>query len=169
MIQKIQVRKLLLFAPAFFLCSWASSQSVTGKVTDQNGGLLAGVSVQAKNSNKRTSTDAKGTFTINASKGAALSFSSVGYKPQEATVESESLALELAKDETNVLSDVVFDELRWKPWKESTFQAGSGVQQVWGQVTHTYNWGGDYLYAWPIPQAEIERNPNLTQNPGWPN
>jgi starch-binding outer membrane protein, SusD/RagB family len=25
------------------------------------------------------------------------------------------------------------------------------------------------LYTWAIPQVEIERNPNLKQNPGWPN
>ncbi|MGC4233987.1 MAG: RagB/SusD family nutrient uptake outer membrane protein [Niabella sp.] len=63
---------------------------------------------------------------------------------------------------------IYFDELRWKTWRESTFGSGAGVQQVWGQNTHTYNWGGDYLYAWPIPAAERERNTSLTQNPGWP-
>lgn len=61
-----------------------------------------------------------------------------------------------------------FDELRWKTWKNTMFKAGSGVQQVWGQNTVPYTWGGDYLYAWPIPAAEIERNPGLEQNPGWP-
>jgi len=61
-----------------------------------------------------------------------------------------------------------FDELRWKTWQSSTFKTGSGVQQVWGQSTVPYTWGGDYLYAWPIPAAEIERNPSLEQNPGWP-
>ncbi|HEY1202740.1 MAG TPA: RagB/SusD family nutrient uptake outer membrane protein, partial [Niastella sp.] len=61
-----------------------------------------------------------------------------------------------------------FDELRWKTWQSSTFKSGSGVQQVWGQITVPYTWGGDYLYAWPIPSAEIERNPSLEQNPGWP-
>ncbi len=62
-----------------------------------------------------------------------------------------------------------FDELRWQTWKESTFKAGSGVQQVWGQNTVPYSWRGDYMYTWPIPQVEIQRNPSLTQNPGWPN
>ncbi len=64
---------------------------------------------------------------------------------------------------------IYFDELRWKTWKETTFQNGAGIQQVWGQPSTPYSWGGDYLYAWPIPQAEIERNSSLTQNPGWPN
>ncbi|MGX5817357.1 RagB/SusD family nutrient uptake outer membrane protein [Chitinophaga lutea] len=61
-----------------------------------------------------------------------------------------------------------FDEMRWKTWKESTFKTGAGVQQVWGQNTVSYTWPGDYLYNWPIPQAEIERNVNLVQTPDWP-
>ena len=61
-----------------------------------------------------------------------------------------------------------FDEMRWRTWKETTFMAGNGVQQVWGQNTVPYSWPGDYLYTWPIPQAEIQRNPNLKQNEGWP-
>ncbi|MFT3822549.1 MAG: RagB/SusD family nutrient uptake outer membrane protein [Chitinophagaceae bacterium] len=61
-----------------------------------------------------------------------------------------------------------FDELRWKSWKTIVFKTGNGVQQAWGQNTVTYTYGGDYLYAWPIPQTERERNPSLTQNDGWP-
>lgn len=61
-----------------------------------------------------------------------------------------------------------FDELRWKTLQATVFKPGNGVQQVWGQNTIAYTWGGDYLYAWAIPQSEIERNKSLTQNPGWP-
>lgn len=28
-------------------------------------------------------------------------------------------------------------------------------------------WGGDHQYLWPIPQAEVLKAGNLTQNPGW--
>lgn len=62
-----------------------------------------------------------------------------------------------------------FDELRWKTWKNTVFKTANGAQQVWGANVNTYTYGGDYLYTWAIPQVEIERNPNLKQNPGWPN
>lgn len=62
-----------------------------------------------------------------------------------------------------------FDELRWKTWKNTVFKTANGAQQVWGANVNVYTYGGDYLYTWAIPQVEIERNPNLKQNPGWPN
>lgn len=62
-----------------------------------------------------------------------------------------------------------YDEVRWRTWRETTFRPGNGVLQIWGQASVPYNWAGDFLYLWPIPQVEMERNPNLTQNPGWPN
>ncbi len=60
-----------------------------------------------------------------------------------------------------------FDELRWKTWKEKVFYTGAGVKQVWGSNTLPYNWQGDYIYTWPIPKAEREKNPKLIQNDGW--
>lgn len=62
-----------------------------------------------------------------------------------------------------------YDEIRWKTWKDKVFFPGSGSAQIWGQNAYAYNWAGDYIYLWPVPQVEIARNPNLVQNPGWPN
>lgn len=62
---------------------------------------------------------------------------------------------------------IYFDELRWKTLRETSFYAGNGIKEVWGTVTSPYNWGGDQLYVWPIPQIERERNTALVQNPGW--
>ena len=62
-----------------------------------------------------------------------------------------------------------FDELRWKTWKDSKFGGANGYRSVWGQNIANYTWGGDHFYTWPIPQAEIQINPKLVQNPGWPN
>ncbi|WP_146902028.1 RagB/SusD family nutrient uptake outer membrane protein [Adhaeribacter aerolatus] len=62
-----------------------------------------------------------------------------------------------------------FDEMRWKTLKEKVFATGNGARMVWETNVHTYSYLGDHLYNWAIPQVEIERNPNLKQNPGWPN
>ena len=37
-------------------------------------------------------------------------------------------------------------------------------------ITGTYRWTRkvtDRDYLWPIPSSEVEKNPNLEQNPGW--
>jgi len=62
-----------------------------------------------------------------------------------------------------------FDEVRWNTWKTDVFKTGNGAQQVWGTNANGYTYGGDHMNTWPIPQVEIERNPNLKQNAGWPN
>lgn len=62
-----------------------------------------------------------------------------------------------------------FDELRWGTWKEKVFFDGAALKQIWGQPTQSYSYGGDYYQTWAIPQAECERNSNLTQNDGWIN
>jgi len=62
-----------------------------------------------------------------------------------------------------------FDELRWKTLKDTKFGNANGLRSVWGANIANYTWGGDHFYTWPIPQAEIQINPNLVQNPGWPN
>lgn len=62
-----------------------------------------------------------------------------------------------------------FDELRWNTWKETVFYPGNGLKQVWGRVVVPYNWQGDHQYTWAIPLTEIQRNPTITQNPGWVN
>lgn len=62
---------------------------------------------------------------------------------------------------------IYFDELRWKTLKETSFYTGNGIKQAWGGVVSPYDWRGDQLYTWPIPQVERERNTSLTQNSGW--
>lgn len=53
---------------------------VTGKVTNEAGDALAGVSVLVKGTAKGTSTNTNGVFSINAEVGETLQFSMVGYK-----------------------------------------------------------------------------------------
>lgn len=60
-----------------------------------------------------------------------------------------------------------YDELRWGTWKDDKFAQDNGLQQLWGEPTYRYVWGGDHCYLWAIPVSEREKNPSLTQNPLW--
>ena len=63
---------------------------ITGKVTDENGIPLPGVSVQLKSKNKGTITNTQGIFSVNTSGDDMLVFSSVGYGTQEISVSGKS-------------------------------------------------------------------------------
>lgn len=71
-------------------------------------------------------------------------------------------------------SSIYTDELRWGTWHRDRFLGGkegvkseAGRKQVWGENLRHYTYAGDFSYYWAIPQSEIERNRNLTQNEGW--
>lgn len=61
----------------------------------------------------------------------------------------------------------LYDEIRWETLKEKKYYEGNGAKQIFGTIKYPYLWTGDYCYTWAIPRDEIERNPNLEQNPGW--
>jgi len=68
----------------------AQSQKVEGVVTDSKGVPLLGVTVGVKGGNSITTTDNKGRFSILASPGSILVFSSASFLPTEETVDARS-------------------------------------------------------------------------------
>lgn len=83
-------------------------QSVTGKVTDANTGqALGGATVSIKGSKKSTSTDAAGSYRIDAGANAVLVFSFVGYTPQEISVNGAGVVDAALKPATGDLAQVV--------------------------------------------------------------
>lgn len=64
-----------------------------------------------------------------------------------------------------------FDEMRWRTLKESKFQGGANGKAltIWGSTTGagSYGWAGDFMYVWPVPRDETEKNENITRTPGW--
>lgn len=61
-----------------------------------------------------------------------------------------------------------FDEMRWRTWKKIKFRNDNGgMQSAWGNIKNPYKWPGDHIYIWPVPQTEVEKNPNLKKTPGW--
>ncbi|SFD88013.1 TonB-linked outer membrane protein, SusC/RagA family [Chitinophaga sp. CF118] len=79
---------VLLFV--FTTVNAQSSKSIQGKVTDETGKPLPGVTVTVKNTNRGTVTAADGTYTINASSGEILTFTFIGYTLSERTTGSSS-------------------------------------------------------------------------------
>jgi len=62
-----------------------------------------------------------------------------------------------------------FDELRWGTIYNVVYTNNPGEKQPWGTVILPYTWqfGSNTTYVWPIPQAELQINPNLVQTPGY--
>ena len=82
---------------------------VAGRITDENGNALTGVSVVVKGNNQGTTTDESGNFSINVpSPNAVLVFSSINYLSQEVRVDGRSnITLQLATDPNSDLGEVV--------------------------------------------------------------
>ncbi|NIJ54645.1 TonB-dependent receptor [Dyadobacter arcticus] len=81
---------------------------ITGKVTDENGAGLPGVSVVLKGTQKGTTTNAAGTYTIASTENSpVLVFSFVGYLSQEITVDSQTKVYITLKVDNKSLEEVV--------------------------------------------------------------
>ncbi|MBS1610441.1 MAG: SusC/RagA family TonB-linked outer membrane protein, partial [Bacteroidetes bacterium] len=82
-------------------------QGIKGRITDEKGDPLSGVTVTVQGSNKGVTTNLNGEFTIAASVGQKLSISYVGYEPQIITVSgNEALSVSMKVQSAN-LTDVV--------------------------------------------------------------
>ncbi|MFL9485217.1 SusC/RagA family TonB-linked outer membrane protein [Chitinophagaceae bacterium LWZ2-11] len=80
---------ILLFMAALYTLSVSAQQknvTVKGKVTDESGKPLSGVSVTVKGSGSGKSTDTAGNFSISVPAGSVISFSSIGYAVNSAKV-----------------------------------------------------------------------------------
>ena len=67
----------------------AADSVIKGKITDESGKPLSGVTVRLKNSTKGVATDENGNFSISGPSNAELVISSVGYKEQSYTVKGQ--------------------------------------------------------------------------------
>lgn len=88
--QKRILRTLLTVLSLFVLTGVyaQNSKMIRGKVTDETGQPLSGVTVAIKNTNRGTVTGNDGTYSMNASKGDMLMFSFIGYASGELAVGS---------------------------------------------------------------------------------
>lgn len=85
-------------------------RTIKGKVTDESGAGLPGVSVVLKGTQRGTSTGAAGDFTLDIPEGGSqnvLVLSFVGYKSQEVTVGSQSAIDVAMSPDENALDEIV--------------------------------------------------------------
>ena len=89
----------------------AQNQSITGKVSDQTGNALPGVSVVVRGTNQGTTTDASGNYQVSAASGAKLGFSFIGFTSQEVTVGNQSVINVTLVDDSRQLQEVIVSGL----------------------------------------------------------
>ncbi|MCD8540770.1 MAG: SusC/RagA family TonB-linked outer membrane protein [Leadbetterella sp.] len=76
----------LLFSLLLIQASFAQEKRIAGKVTDDSGEALPGVTVSVKNQTKGTFSNENGEFSLSVNPGDILTFSMVGYVSTEYTV-----------------------------------------------------------------------------------
>ena len=74
---------------------WAQNIKVSGKITDDTGESLPGVSIGVKGTTLGTITDIEGNFLLEAKTGSVLVVSFVGYRNKEIIVSGESTNLSI--------------------------------------------------------------------------
>ena len=108
--KKHRIRSLWLLL-LLLTCSvtvWAQGSSVTGRVADEKGELLIGVSVQEKGTTNGTITDMNGQYTLKLSTGnPILLISYIGYKPQEVKVAKQKIVDVVLVEDVSSLDEVV--------------------------------------------------------------
>lgn len=99
----------LLFIPFFLVTSWAMAQgiSVSGKITDEKGQALPGVTVSVRGTTRGGNSDANGKYVVTANSSDVLVFTMVGYIKQEIPVGNQQVINVTLKEADQLLNEVV--------------------------------------------------------------
>jgi hypothetical protein len=98
---------IVTLLPAMIMAQAGGNKDVTGKVTDNSGSALSGVTVIVKSTSTATATNGRGVYSIKAKEGDVLVFSSASFSPQEVNVTSASAYNVTMEPLVATLSDVV--------------------------------------------------------------
>ncbi|WP_276501123.1 SusC/RagA family TonB-linked outer membrane protein [Terrimonas pollutisoli] len=108
-----------------------SQRPITGKITDENGQPLSGVSIKIKGASAGTSTNSDGEFSLDIPENATLVVSYVGYETKEVKAQKlETIAVRLLPAASNKLNEVVVVGYQRQSLKKTT----SSVQIVSGKA-----------------------------------
>ncbi|WP_039054570.1 carboxypeptidase-like regulatory domain-containing protein, partial [Sphingobacterium sp. T2] len=98
---------LFVFGLIFISANAFAQRTISGKVTDERGTGLGGVTIQEKGKSNQTVSSASGTYTIRVSEGATLVFRSVGMVAVERKVGSENVINVVLKEDASSIDEVV--------------------------------------------------------------
>lgn len=84
---------------------------IKGKVTDNKGEPLIGVSIMPLNSRKGVSTSNDGSFQLSVSKGEVIEISYIGFAKQRITIQNDKPLIITLLEDSNLLDDVVVTAL----------------------------------------------------------
>jgi TonB-linked SusC/RagA family outer membrane protein len=119
------MKKLLLLSLGFLvLCiteAFAQSSTITGTVRGKDDGLpLPGVSVKIKGTQRGVQTNVSGQYSISAPPGSTLTFSFIGYSPQEVPVGSSNVLDVTLVPSSRELNEVVVNGYQTKTRANNT-------------------------------------------------
>ena len=124
------MRKLLILLVgmmAFMHAARSQNVDVSGKVADEKGNPISGVSVQERNSKRGTTTDANGAFKLSVKKGSIVLFSSVGFDKKQVTVDNAGSLAVVMTASNQALDEVVITAQGIKKEKKALGYAVSTV------------------------------------------
>ena len=104
------------------------ARKITGTVVDESGEPVIGASVLVKGKGTGSVTDLNGKFTVEASTGAVLQISFVGYTTQEIKVTSASTYKVILKDDSQALNEVVVTAMGIKKERKALGYAVSDIK-----------------------------------------
>jgi TonB-linked SusC/RagA family outer membrane protein len=126
-------RLLFVLTSLFFVTAqvFAQQQTVTGKVTTEQGAPLSGVQVSVEGTNNRAVTGPDGSFSIVAAPGQTLQFRTLGRAPQQRVVTGNGVVNVALPAVATTLNAVVVTALGQEASKRSL---GTSQQTVSGQA-----------------------------------
>ena len=128
--KKIYTILIAVFSIVFTINVQAQEKSISGTVTSKlDGTTLPGVSVVVQGTTKGTETDFDGKYTIKASVGEILSFSSLGMKTKTVTVTGSTTTLNVVlEDDASQLDEIVITALGIKKSRKSLTYAAQDIK-----------------------------------------
>lgn len=93
----------------------AQTQTVSGKIVDNAGHVLSGVTITVEGTTRGTISDFDGNYSLNATNGESIKFSFVGYGDEIRIVGQDDFSQIVMKEDAQALSEIVVIGSRNKP------------------------------------------------------